>query len=400
MNDTDEVSQNVGAIELAGPLTIAKQPENLLPLAVPEKQALTAQQARVVEVTEALTPAYQKASTLELSEKEIAELTAPFPDTCIEIRPHDGLIYLPHIFVSQRLNKVFGPGKWAMVRRWEKFERGVMYGEYVLLIRGCYVGESIGGHPYVSTNPKTNYSDALESTAAEALRRIAGKRLSCGEQCWEPEYARQWVAKYAEQVGGKWRKKQVAAPAPAKTASPPKPAAPVESDEEKKSRFIKLCIEAGGGSGDFARALFTEMGWIMENEDLADISTTLLPKTKREAENILCEIRTRAGVETPEHADPEDSPTSDAPPDSRPRVSGYCKLVNQKKGTSKKGEWVCYSVLVVQNMDDREGGVWLATFDRKLGAKAEGMKGQYGTFVYEEGEKGNNLQDIEQQGAD
>lgn len=167
----------------------------------------TAQELRVLEVSEALLPAYQRASTLELTEDEIKALMAPFADEFIEIRPHDGLIYIPHIHISDRLNQVLKPGKWALVCRRHWLEGGTMYGEYILLIRGCYVGESVGGHAYQPNNPKTNFSDSLESTAGEALRRIAGKRLSCGSQVWNPEYARQWVAKYAAQVRGRWEKR-------------------------------------------------------------------------------------------------------------------------------------------------------------------------------------------------
>lgn len=179
-------------------------------LAAPElKEAkpMTPQELRAVEVSAALLPAYEKASTLEMTDSEIAALQEPFPDSMVEIRPHDGLIYIPHIHISDRLNKVLRPGKWSLPCRRHWMEGGVMYGEYILLIRGCYVGESTGGHPYQPNNPKVNYSDSLESTAAEALRRICGKRLSCGSQVWNPEYARQWQAKYAVQIHGKWSKR-------------------------------------------------------------------------------------------------------------------------------------------------------------------------------------------------
>lgn len=177
-------------------------------LATPERPAATSQQMRVIEVATALEPAYAKASTLELSDDEIEALMAPFPDNIVEIRPHDGLIYIPHIHISNRLNMIFKPGKWALVCRRHWLEGNIMYGEYVLLIRGCFVGESIGGHQYVSTNAKMNFSDALESTAAEALRRICGKRLSCGSQLWEPEYARQWQSRHAVQMrNGKWERR-------------------------------------------------------------------------------------------------------------------------------------------------------------------------------------------------
>lgn len=166
----------------------------------------TAAQMRVVEVSEALAPAYAKASSLKLTEGEIAQLTAPFPDEAVGIREFDGLIYITHIFISDRLNRIFKPGRWALIRRREWIDGDMVYAEYVLLIRGCFVGESVGAHQYVATNKKTNYSDALEATAAEALRRICGKRLSCGSQVWNTEYANAWVKKYAYKCGNRWQK--------------------------------------------------------------------------------------------------------------------------------------------------------------------------------------------------
>jgi hypothetical protein len=211
----DEIDYGDGAVVdvKTGEIVKAEPPA----VAVPAEKPKTAQELRVIEVNEALLPAYQKASTLELTDDEIEALQEPFADMDVEIRPHDGLIYIPHILISDRLNHVLKPGKWALVcrRNWHEpgvlkdgaMTGGVMYGEYVLLIRGCYVGESIGGHPYIANNPKVNYSDALESTAGEALRRICGKRLSCGSQVWNPEYSRKWVSKYAKQgADRKWYK--------------------------------------------------------------------------------------------------------------------------------------------------------------------------------------------------
>jgi hypothetical protein len=200
-------------------------------------KSLTAAQARVQEVTDALAPAYARASTLELTDAEIEALTAPFPDSAVEIRPHDGLSYIPHIHISNRLNAVIKPGRWAIVCRRHWMADNVMYGEYVLLVRGCYVGEAVGGHPYVPSNPKTNYSDALESTRAEALRRICGKSLGVGAQVWDPEYSRNWQSTYAHQQNGKWYKHlkpsnlpqesspSPASPTPQRSGAVPSPAA-------------------------------------------------------------------------------------------------------------------------------------------------------------------------------
>lgn len=182
-----------------------------------EEAASSAGARRSSEVGKALDPAYEKASELRLEQEEKAMLAKPFPDDAIEIRPFDGLIYIPHIFISERLNAVLGQGEWSMVRRREFVENDTIYAEWVLKIRGCFVGESIGAQRYQASNPKSNYSDALEGTRGEAIRRIAGKDLSCGHDVWKPQYAKAWVKRYAIAVWAKdassgkrkkmWRKK-------------------------------------------------------------------------------------------------------------------------------------------------------------------------------------------------
>ena len=252
----------------------------------------TAQELRTVEVNEALLPAYQKAATLELTDAEIEALQATFPDELIEIRHHDGLIYIPHIHVSNRLNKVIKPGKWALICRRHWLEGNTMYGEHVLVMRGCYVGESVGGHPYQPNNPKVNYSDTLESTAAEALRRIAGKRLSCGSQVWEPEYARQWCAKYAIQIGGKWTRKGISKPQPPRFAektvqstTPPAKSSPQvnvarsEATPEQRTKMVKIIESEGQDAIQRALRYFIEAGAILPSECLSDVPLNWVPTT-------------------------------------------------------------------------------------------------------------------------
>lgn len=223
--------------EPAPPQTALATTKPMLPTAAPAP-ALTAQQARIGEINGLLAPAYEKASTLELSDPEIAALLAPFPDNVVEVRPNDGLIYIPHIHISNRLNAVLKPGRWSLVCRRHWLGDSIMYGEYVLLIRGCFIGESVGGHPYIASNPKTNYSDALESTAAEALRRICGKRLGIGAQVWDPDYARRWCAAWSVKEAGRTVKRQQPLDLAAKTGSVPhtsEPAPPASAPAPRDS---------------------------------------------------------------------------------------------------------------------------------------------------------------------
>lgn len=252
---------------------------------------------RTNEVNQALLPAYQKASALELTEAEGKALMEPFQDHEVEIRPHDGLLYIPHIAISDRLCQIFGPGKWCMVKRREWIEGNRIYGEWVLLIRGCFVGESIGCMDYHPGNAKMNYSDALEGTRGECIRRIAGKELGCGAQVWRPAYTRQWQAKYAVNVKGRWERRLVDYTAPREATPPeggapaqnvskanPEPAKPpvknlrkrfMEVIEPHKVQFVDLAIKAG---------------WLLPTEGLADLPDRYIPKDKATLDKLMKDL--------------------------------------------------------------------------------------------------------------
>lgn len=363
----------------------------------------TSQEMRVVEVNEALLPAYQKASTLEMTDEEITALMANFSDDYVEIRPHDGLIFIPHIHISNRLNQVFKPGKWAMIRRREWFDAtsNTMFGEYVLLIRGCYVGESVGGHPFQPNNPKVNYSDTLESTAAESLRRIAGKRLSCGSQVWDPEYARQWVAQYAEQRGGKWYRKALGAsklqtsptPRPQQQSSPqaqpePKQATkaaevPKEATEATRTWMLK---ELGEAFPLETLHEYTEAKAILlPGESLGDWPLHKVPTSKEALRRLLSDIASFCQNGTAQ-------PPSDAEPtvdehEGKPRLDGVIERVSVKNGKKKNGEpWTMFGIKI--------GEQWFNTFSTALGEIAQRNQGGSVTMVYEETERGFNALDI------
>lgn len=370
------------------------EPQAELPVArvTPTTSALTPQQARTVEVSDALAPAYAKASTLELTDAEVALLMAPFPDSAVDIRPHDGLIFISHIHISDRLNAVFKPGKWALLCRRHWLEGGTLYGEYVLLIRGCFVGESVGGHQYQPNNPKTNYSDSLESTAAEALRRIAGKRLSCGSQVWRKDYAEKWVAANAEQVGGKWRKRSTAQQKPnesargtPKQAVSPRTPAPTPRALTPAERKEKLLAALKGIEAE-ATKVFIEEGLIFEGETFHDISTTRIDLFT--PDQMLALIKTvkqrRADNDQVPGAEVQDDPglVDDG------WLVGVVEAVNQKDGTSKAGKaFTKYGVKV--------SGDWLNTFSKTIHDQAEALKGQEVRYTISEGKFGKDITAIE-----
>ncbi len=369
------------------------------PLAVAPR---TATDMRVVEVSEALAPAYAKASTLELTDEEVAALTAPFPDSSVDIRPHDGLIFLSHINISDRLTKVFKPGKWSLVLRRHWLEQNIVYGEYILLIKGCYVGESIGGHPYQPNNPKVNYSDTLESTAAEALRRICGKRLSCGSQVWHKDYATKWVKDHAYQANGKWLKNDYAPSQPTPRATtvqnaPPASTVPVSSvpkpqpapltTEQRKARLI-TALEPLRPE---ALKVLVEEGVLMEGEDLVDISLTTIERMS--PNQMLALIQTVKQ----RRADSDQVPGAEVNPETGEVVLtpqstnfGLLTAVTVKEGVKNNKKWSKYGFKIGDN--------WLNSFDKKLHDAALALKGQAVGYTWEETDFGADLLTIEAAG--
>lgn len=260
-----------------------------LALRPPDPPAVSVRVDRESEIAEMLAAARQKACTLELDQEERDALMAPFGDEDVEIRPHDGLLYIPHISISGRLCKVFGPGKWCTVRRREWIEGNRIYAEWVMLIRGVFIGESVGAMDYHPTNAKMNYSDALEGTRGECIRRIAAKELDCGSQVWRPAFCREWIYKHAAQVKGRWERRLTdydeerrKAPEPEKSPAKAKPApakAPMDEAqlrakffafiEPYKAKFVDQAIKAG---------------WLLPTEGLVDLDIKHIPKDKAAVE--------------------------------------------------------------------------------------------------------------------
>lgn len=166
------------------------------------KESKTVEQARKDSINDLLTSAYVNASRLELSEKEIAALTADFEDGDFYrgAAGNENLLYLSHVAIRNRISKVIGLGKWTLIirRHWtEEFvtakkEQAVrVYVEAVLMIRGCYVGEAIGDMTYYKSNASQNFGDAFEGAKSAALRRTA-KDFGVGLQPWNKDFCESW----------------------------------------------------------------------------------------------------------------------------------------------------------------------------------------------------------------
>jgi hypothetical protein len=172
--------------------------------ALTEDSALTVAAKTLADVLPARF--YEGASTLRLSDAEkdmLAELENA-PDDDLDVRP-DGLVYAQHIFYRRALNRLFGPGAWALVpgsaiQQEKDGEKVHVFQRWVLVVRGCYVGESIGSAMYFASNAKQDKSDAAESAASNALTRIVAKILGIGSNPWNRRQSAAWRRKYAKQV--------------------------------------------------------------------------------------------------------------------------------------------------------------------------------------------------------
>lgn len=299
------------------------------PLAVepaPAKPQVTAAQAKVEAIADLTHSAYARAATLQLSKEEVAALQLDFPDEAFKpgAAGKEHLIYIEHAYLRDRLNQVIGPGQWAIIprNRWEeKFttQKGTdasrVYVEAMLLVRGCFVAEAIGEMEYYPSNASQNYGDAVEGAKTAALRRCC-KEFSIGLQAWKKDWCEGW-----------WqRRRGQTRPAPA--SPPPKPPArsaqevaeatgvvkpakrPERTPEELQKAWVAACRKAGGGQDSYAQEFGVEIGVLIPNETLAEWPMDKVPTKRAVAEEMLAEIRRRAGVAEPP---PEESPKPETP---------------------------------------------------------------------------------------
>lgn len=167
-----------------------------------------AKQLRVEHIGALLGEAYKGASSLKLNKQEQKELREDFPDESVEIRPHDGIIYISHMALRERLWDVFGSTNVAEICR-ERFIRSdtnEVAVDLVLMVRGVFVAEGVGTAKYYPNNPKASFGDTVESAWSDALRHCC-KKIGVGTQVWRPQYVRDWLEKYSYQEGGKYRRK-------------------------------------------------------------------------------------------------------------------------------------------------------------------------------------------------
>lgn len=147
---------------------------------------------------------YTNASMLKISDDEQKKLQEAVDDANVEIRP-DGLIYLPQVFVRDKLNQVFGIGQWALIQHStpKDPDSDKLYFDGSLYVRGCFAARAVGEGELHSNNPMQSWASVYESAKSDCLVRCC-KDLGIAKELWMPAFGRDWQKKYAVRV---WREK-------------------------------------------------------------------------------------------------------------------------------------------------------------------------------------------------
>jgi ribonuclease HI len=160
---------------------------------------------------------YAGVATVALSREQADTLAEMLPDEAHDILP-TGEVYVSQVHYRRLLNKVFGPGGWALVPRGPfASQKGAktetITREYALVgPGGRFISEAIGEAEYQPTNDRMSYASACEACKSNALTRCC-KDLGIASECWDKRFCEKWIAGHAIQVwrkgGGKpqWRRK-------------------------------------------------------------------------------------------------------------------------------------------------------------------------------------------------
>jgi len=179
------------------------------------EQASTDAFLAVPEKSEGKPDQYRGASLLVISPEEQAKLLSPTKAEDFEIHPQ-GFIYLPQVFVREKLNQTFGIGQWALLQIGVKVIDKTMCYDGMLFIRGCYVARAVGEADYLESNSMSSWASTNESAKSDCLTRCC-KDLGIAREAWQPQFTELWKKQFAKPVyrtgirkgggGYHWRRK-------------------------------------------------------------------------------------------------------------------------------------------------------------------------------------------------
>lgn len=162
-------------------------------LAVLPKEGVTSVPTQPDQMPGAGTLAYAGAGTLDLTEKQRADLRKPFEMDDYDILP-TGEIYVPQVQYRERLNEVLGPGQWAMVPQTPPRMQGQsIMQEWHLIIGGKFAASAWGSQDYKGNNDRMDEATAVESAKSNALVRCC-KDLGIAAEAWKKKFIAKFKA--------------------------------------------------------------------------------------------------------------------------------------------------------------------------------------------------------------
>jgi len=135
---------------------------------------------------------------IELTEKEIAELTKPVEPELIRIRP-DGLVYVEQVHYRETLNRAFGIGQWTVLPEDIRIDKNKVYFLGHLFVKGVYVASAMGEAEYNDNNPRHSWASAWESAKSDCITRLC-KDLGVRKELWDSNFINNWIKENAVRV--------------------------------------------------------------------------------------------------------------------------------------------------------------------------------------------------------
>lgn len=168
---------------------VTPKKQSLMPASKPKPEVVKTEQLR--ELTDSVSLGNLGLVEIKLTPEEEAVLNEPVPVEEIRIKP-TGAAYLSHPTYTRWFNRAFGRTGWSIAACSKPLKSGnTVVCPYILYIHGQPAAMAWGEQDYIESNKEQTYGDALESTVASALRRLA-KRLGVGLEMWDKDYLADW----------------------------------------------------------------------------------------------------------------------------------------------------------------------------------------------------------------
>jgi hypothetical protein len=222
---------------------------------------------------------YENIAIEPFEDRVIMILTQAVNKQDIEIRSHDGIIFLPEIKYRRILNDAFGIGAWSLIliNQIIDNERSTVYYDGALFINGRYHARSTGEQMYIANNPNMTWATALEGAKSNCLVRCC-KDLGVSTELWDPQFIKKYKEEYAINVWCEnkndkkkklmWRKK---ADEPINVYPWVEMLSKKEVNPEIKSEVKFISENQNGNSSQGLNQLKTECYQILKSKSLPEV---------------------------------------------------------------------------------------------------------------------------------